>query len=301
MATVLEHLLSQTLPPSKIVVVNDGSTDRTRKILRGFPVTVVDLPYHAESHAGTPQMAVKFNAGFAETSPKDEDYMMILGSDDLLYQQDYMEHVVTRMNKNPRLVVASGQLDDEVTDPSAPRGGGRLIKGWFWREVMHNRYPEGWAWEDYINYKAAELGYETRGYLDIKFRRLREAPRTWRKAFGDGRSMYALGFPWIYAIMRVAYTCMRGLPKSAIAVLLGWATAPFVGVKRLDTAEWVRSHWHLKRLMRKVLYRFTFLAKRIVLALFCPEIDPRESLRYRTDLPFLLRIAVALMRRLRGR
>jgi len=245
---LLASLKNQTMPPSKIVVVNDGSTDKTREVAEMFGAEVVDLLYHAESHAGTPKMAEKFNVGFRAISYRNEDFIMIVGSDDEFYQRDYVERLLQRMQEDPELVVASGQLDDELTDLTAPRGGGRLVKGWFWRSVMRSQYPESWAWEDYVNYKAMSLGFKTRGFPDIRFRRMRKEKRTWRKAFGDGRSLYALGAFWLYALARCVYSFFKS-PKLGVAVFCGWFTASFAKVERLDTAEW------MNRRQRKMLFR----------------------------------------------
>jgi len=52
----VDMLLRQTVKPAEILVVNDGSTDRTRKIAAGLPVRVVDLDGH-------PGLAEARNAG----------------------------------------------------------------------------------------------------------------------------------------------------------------------------------------------------------------------------------------------
>ncbi|MCC6450576.1 MAG: glycosyltransferase [Candidatus Aureabacteria bacterium] len=55
----VRSLLEQTLPPAEILVVNDGSTDRTREIAAGLPVRLVDLDGH-------PGLAEARNAGIRE-------------------------------------------------------------------------------------------------------------------------------------------------------------------------------------------------------------------------------------------
>ena len=52
----VHSLLDQTIAPAEIIVVNDGSTDRTREIAAGLPVRVVDLDGH-------PGLAEARNAG----------------------------------------------------------------------------------------------------------------------------------------------------------------------------------------------------------------------------------------------
>lgn len=56
LADCVRSLLDQSLPPAEILVVNDGSTDRTREIAAGLPVRVIDLEGH-------PGLAAARNAG----------------------------------------------------------------------------------------------------------------------------------------------------------------------------------------------------------------------------------------------
>ena len=59
----LEGLENQTLPPIEIVVVNDGSMDRTGEIARSFGCRVIDLPDVGYDKTGTPEHAKTLNVG----------------------------------------------------------------------------------------------------------------------------------------------------------------------------------------------------------------------------------------------
>ena len=235
-AKALSSIRTQTLPPSEIIVVNDGSTDETSNIARSLGAKVIDLPYHAESVAGTPLLAERYNVGLASVS--NSEYVLIIGADDV-FPSDYIQTLVSRMEDNPKLVIASGQIGDTPTKSTAPRGGGRMVKTWFWRGVNGMRFPPLWCWEEYIVYKALSLGYEVRGYDDVKFQRIREEGRSVKKGVGDGRSMYCLGFWW----GNVASRCITYLPKKprlAASTFYGWLTA-HNNLEKADVAEWVHN------------------------------------------------------------
>ncbi len=50
-ASCLDSLCSQTLLPKELIVLDDGSTDETKKIVTSYPVSVV---YQYQQHAGAP-------------------------------------------------------------------------------------------------------------------------------------------------------------------------------------------------------------------------------------------------------
>jgi N-acetylglucosaminyltransferase len=83
----LRSLQKQTLPPTRVIVVNDGSTDATGRIALELGCEVVELPYHPSSYLGRPELAGVFNAGLRQVST-DAGYLMILGADHAL-PEDY--------------------------------------------------------------------------------------------------------------------------------------------------------------------------------------------------------------------
>ena len=58
----LLNLLSQTMRVF-VVVVNDGSIDRTGEIASNYADVVINLPRHKESWVGRPELAGVVNAG----------------------------------------------------------------------------------------------------------------------------------------------------------------------------------------------------------------------------------------------
>ena len=196
----IESLRNQTLPPTQIIVVNDGSIDETAKIAKEMGCKVVDLPYHEKSYVGTEKIAERFNVG-ARAITINPKYIMISGADDIL-PPHYIEAVIKQMELNPKLVVASGQADGELTDEDTPRGAGRLIKSAWWQEFGKLQFPILLCWESWIIYEALWTGYEARSFRNIVFIRGRKQKRTARKFIGDGRCMYSAGYYWGYVLGR---------------------------------------------------------------------------------------------------
>ena len=65
---------SQTVALDRISVVDDGSTDNTRKIAAELGCTLVRLPFHRSRYVGTPKMAEIWNAGLQHMNKNNLNY-----------------------------------------------------------------------------------------------------------------------------------------------------------------------------------------------------------------------------------
>src|SRR5580658_9400417 len=97
-AETLESAMAQTWPNTEIIVVNDGSNDRTADIVRQFKaVTLVSLEH--EGFSAAQNHAFRHSQG---------DYIQYLDADDLL-APDKIERQLAALQKrnNPRLLASS--------------------------------------------------------------------------------------------------------------------------------------------------------------------------------------------------
>lgn len=228
----LKALKNQTIPPSQIIVVDDGSTDLTSEIASKYSDVVVRLPDRGYNVAGKPELAKVANEGFRRVR-EDIDYVLVCDADHTL-QKDYFETISKKMKANPKIVIASGRVKGEPYFESHPRGSGRVIDARFWRKTNGLKYPEVWGWEDWICFRAVQLGYECQSFSDVVTELQR--PTRLGKARLWGKAMYALGYDWKYALGRCALTFVKN-PKAGLSMLLGWLLHR--NVERLDIADWV--------------------------------------------------------------
>lgn len=225
-------LKQQTLKPTQIIVVDDGSKDQTGVLASKLADLVVRLPDRGYSAVGRPELAQVINEGLARVK-EDVDYVMICDSDQLI-PEDYVETLVKKMVHNPRIVVASGRAKSEPFLDTHPRGTGRLVNAEFWRKTNGLRYPVEWGWESWLYFKAMQLGYEARSFEDIVIELQRPTSLTKTALWGKG--MYALGYDWKFAIGRSALMFLRS-PKAGLSMFLGWVRHK--EVRRLDVADYV--------------------------------------------------------------
>ncbi|MBP2830987.1 glycosyltransferase family 2 protein [Aquimarina sp. U1-2] len=106
----LASLVSQTLLPKKIVVVNDHSTDQTAKIIQQFSeqyrfITQVKT-VSTQDHMPGSKVIHAFYQGFATL---DEHYDIICKFDaDLIFPSNYLEQIAKHFKHNPKLGMAGG-------------------------------------------------------------------------------------------------------------------------------------------------------------------------------------------------
>ncbi|MCX7013928.1 MAG: glycosyltransferase family 2 protein [Candidatus Sumerlaeota bacterium] len=110
----IESVVRQTIPPTKWVIVSDGSTDRTEEIAREhawrhefIELLARDAPtgrdFASKSHA--------FAAGLSRLRGVEYAYIGNLDAD-VSFQEDYFERMLTRFRDNPRLGVCGGLIHE---------------------------------------------------------------------------------------------------------------------------------------------------------------------------------------------
>lgn len=217
---VLTVLFNQTLPPKRVIVVDDNSADATRSIAHKFGCQVVSLSDHStRRELGTPDLADVYNAGLSCVSDS-ADYVMILGADHIL-PHDYIASIVSFMEKES-LTLASGIIDGETS--IVPRGSGRIVRADVWRNAMGSiRYPRNFGFETYLVLKLESLGFKS-SVLDIGSRTLRRTGSTVKQT-NYGRGMKWLGYTLKYMLGRALVTTIRYRnPIKGIQMIYGYVT-----------------------------------------------------------------------------
>ena len=234
--STLTSLLNQTLPPIRIVVVNDGSSDKTSEILAEVSykspiIRVLTLP-----DRGYDIRRVPSNINLAITSTRDlkTEYLMISG-DDCAYPPNYVESLISLMGDNTKIAVASGRPSQSgvTSQEHSPSGSGRIVRVSFLQD-LGSKFPTRAGWEAWLLFEAAQKGFETKLFSEFVYAHVR--PRGTSHQFTYwGAAMYTLGYHPLYAIGRVARNLIKltslnatlGLLRGYLAAALG-SSDPFV-------------------------------------------------------------------------
>ena len=90
---LLDTLIVQTFKDFEVVIIEDGSTVKSDKIIEGYN-EVLDIQYHEKENSGP---GLTRNYGFEKAK---YDYFIVLDSDVIL-PEDYMQNVYNHLQKEP--------------------------------------------------------------------------------------------------------------------------------------------------------------------------------------------------------
>ena len=187
-----------------IVVVDDGSKDNTSKIAKGLGCHVVNLPDRGYSALGKPELADTHNAGFEYIDKhlglNEYKYLMVVGAD-TIFENNYLKLLIEAMQKDEKLVMCAGVLNNIKTNYDAVRGSGRLIRNSFWSKVGRRLPNIYYSWESYPIVFALANGYKTRTIYEAKMYTPREPMGSvdWARY---GIAMRENGSIFIYVFLR---------------------------------------------------------------------------------------------------
>lgn len=112
MRETLESVIAQTARPTKWVIVDDGSTDNTPKILHEYAnnydfIEIISRKDRGHRKVG-PGVIEAFYEGYNKFKSEDYDYICKLDLD-LRLPRNYFQLLLERMKSNPRIGTCSGK------------------------------------------------------------------------------------------------------------------------------------------------------------------------------------------------
>jgi glycosyltransferase involved in cell wall biosynthesis len=208
----LGSIMEQTITPEYIIVIDDGSTDKTRDILDGmrkgretlYIITKPDLGYDISRVVKNWNSAIQLTR---ERSLPKTDYHMI-ATDDTIYPRHYAEEIISHLDSHPSVAIASGNYAKYYS--VMPHGAGRFIRNSFFETTSwHGYYPEQMGYESAILYEANYCGF-THTVLDsVKFEHINPLGHV-HKFREFGASMRTLGYHPLFVLARFAKYLITG-------------------------------------------------------------------------------------------
>lgn len=138
----LRSLAEQTLSPDAFIILDDGSTDSTKKILKKYEPCFRNLTLIFSKHVGVSALR---NRGISLVKT---DYFFILDGDDI-YRKDYFQHFFYSFLSLPDIVVCRAKEMDHSTCLLSPLSWGIPQKSCCaqaWKSKIFSSFM-GWPWD----------------------------------------------------------------------------------------------------------------------------------------------------------
>ncbi len=251
----LTALLNQDIDDNYIIVVNDGSEDKTQEVVNSFPnIELINIENRGFDAQGTPILARVINQGLEKLVPEvSYDYIMILGSDHIL-PSNYIRKIVDHLDHNRDIALCSGQIKGEKS--KVPRGSGRIVRSDFWKSIGL-QYPLKFGFETYLLIKAQQLGYRIDVLNDLISLTSRPTRKSYKKEtyISYGKSLRALGYIQLYSAGRIGLISLKN-PKGAFYMLQGY-TSSDIEFYEEDFRSFLRyiQYGRLKQFIKSFLFR----------------------------------------------
>jgi glycosyltransferase involved in cell wall biosynthesis len=233
-ALTLQSLISQTVLPKKVIVVNDNSTDKTAEIVLAFAkdnpfITLVNKTSEAIHLPGS-KVIQAFQKGF-ETL--DEDYDLIVKIDaDLIFPSNYFETIIKHFQSDSTIGMAGGfcyiekngdWVLENLTDKDHIRGALKAYRKETFQQIGGLKPAMGWDTVDELLCKFYNWKVVTDSTLHVKHLKPTGANYNKTARYKQGEAFYTLGYGfWITAIASAKLAMMKKKPLLFLDYIKGF-------------------------------------------------------------------------------
>lgn len=245
----LQSLVSQTVLPSKVVVVNDNSTDKTEKIVLEFGkknpfISVVNKTSDAIHMPGS-KVIQAFQKGFEIL---DTNYDIIVKIDgDLIFPPNYFETIIKHFESDDKIGMAGGfcyiekngeWILENLTNKDHIRGALKAYRAATFQQIGGLKPAMGWDTVDELLCKYYDWKIVTDESLQVKHLKPTGANYNKTARYKQGEAFYTLGYGfWITAIASTKLAMMKKKPFLFFDYIRGFFKAKKAKTPLLISAE----------------------------------------------------------------
>lgn len=265
-ALTLNSLISQTVLPKKVVVVNDNSTDKTAEIVTAFVkenpfITLVNKTSEAIHLPGS-KVIQAFHKGY-ETLDKEYDIIVKLDAD-LILPNNYFETILTIFEKDPSIGMAGGfayiakngeWILENLTDKDHIRGAFKAYRKACFEQIGNLKPAMGWDTVDELLSKFYGWKVVTDASLIVKHLKPTGANYNKTARYKQGEAFYTLGYGFlITSIASAKLAMMKKKPLLFLDYIKGFWKAKAAKTPLLVTTEQAKfiRNYRLKKMKEKL-------------------------------------------------
>jgi glycosyltransferase involved in cell wall biosynthesis len=265
-ALTLESLVSQTVVPSKVVVVNDNSTDQTAAIVEGFIknyhyISLVTKTSEAIHLPGS-KVIQAFHKGF-ETIDSEYDIIVKLDAD-LILPNNYFETILDHFKRDSQIGMSGGfayiekkgdWILENLTDKDHIRGAFKAYRKECFLQIGNLKPAMGWDTVDELLCKF--YGWKVVTDSSLKVKHLKPTGANYNKIarFKQGEAFYSIGYGlFITAIASLKLAFLKGKPMLFFDYIQGFWKAKLSSKPLLVTIEQAKfiRNYRWKKMKEKV-------------------------------------------------
>jgi glycosyltransferase involved in cell wall biosynthesis len=251
-ALTLQSLANQTVLPTKVVVVNDNSTDSTPEIVLNFAekypwISLANKTSDAIHLPGS-KVIQAFQKGLESI---DEDYDLIVKADaDLIFPPDYFETIIQHFQSDATIGMVGGfcyiekngeWILENLTDKDHIRGALKAYRKATFKQIGGLRAQMGWDTVDELLCKFYNWKVVTDESLHVKHLKPTGANYNKTARYKQGEAFYTLGYGFIItAIASLKLALRKGKPYLFMDYLIGFWKAKLAKKPLLVSAEQAR-------------------------------------------------------------
>ena len=267
---LIQSIVNQMVKPMLWVIVDDGSTDNTPKIIKNAKKKYNwiqstrmnegkrDLGLHL---ADILRKGFDFAIQYCMKNRINYDYLGILDGD-LSLKPTFIENLITEFEKNPKLGIASGGSKHIVKNREIhlkvsidePAGGHRLIRRKCFEEC--DGIPLSYDCDSVLKVKAKLRGWKTKRFEEnivTGIRDMSSAEGFWKGYVHNGKASYYLNLNPLHVMIRSIIYSFRRPYYTGIAYMVGYLSDLIRKKEQLDDNEIKDYYWNK---WKKIFMRF---------------------------------------------
>jgi glycosyltransferase involved in cell wall biosynthesis len=262
----LQSLVEQTVLPTKIVVVNDNSTDNTEAIVNSFVlkysfISLVNKTSDAIHLPGS-KVIQAFQKGL---DTLDDNYDFIVKADaDLIFPNNYFETIIKHFQSDERIGMAGGfcyieknkeWILENLTNKDHIRGALKAYRKETFKQIGGLKPEMGWDTVDELLCKFYNWKVVTDESLHVKHLKLTGANYNKTSRYKQGEAFYSLGYGfWITAIASAKLAIKKKKPLLFLDYIKGFWKAKSNKKSLLVTEEQAKfiRNYRLQKMKQKL-------------------------------------------------
>ena len=217
---LIHSVAEQTIKPVLWIIVDDGSTDNSPKIIEDATnryawvksVRLKESPRDLTIHfASVIKTGLDFASEYCREHRIQYDYICFLDADMIIQDKDFFKKIIAEFENDYRLGIASGSIQviddgkvkEELRREDTASGGEMVCRRECFEDV--GGFPFSYSADSVLCVKAKLRGWEIKQFKAVKIiqtRRTSSAEGFWKGYLANGKADYFLNYNPIFAILK---------------------------------------------------------------------------------------------------